>query len=227
MPNGISGTSEQQLVSQSPGNPSILQTKTTTETDPIWTAAISNNQTIFGNWTFGNTIMGNISGNAATATTARNLVGRATGSLPYQTAENTTGFFAIGPANTILTSTGIAPQWVTSLTDAHVADNLTINGGTLDNTVIDGTTPVEGTFTNLTATGNTTFGDGSGADEVTFGSTTTINGNLIPTTNNAHNLGSIGNRWKEDYFNDLVVSTGVHFNCVGNIVHPPLCVPAS
>ncbi len=38
------------------------------ETDPVWTAAISGNQTISGNWTFSNLITGSISGNAATVT---------------------------------------------------------------------------------------------------------------------------------------------------------------
>jgi cytoskeletal protein CcmA (bactofilin family) len=99
----------------------------------------------------------NISGNAATATTATNLAGGAAGSLPYQSAANTTTFLGIGSANTILTSNGSAPQWVSSLTDAQVADNLTINGGTItntpiDNSVIGGTTPAAGTFTTLAAT---------------------------------------------------------------------------
>jgi len=98
-----------------------------------------------------------ISGNAATATTATNLAGGAAGSLPYQSAANTTAFLNIGSANTILTSNGSAPQWVSSLTDAQVADNLTINGGTItntpiDNSVIGGTTPAAGTFTTLAAT---------------------------------------------------------------------------
>ncbi len=46
------------------------------ETDPVWTAAQSGTTTITGNWTFSNTITGDISGNAGTATalqTARNF----------------------------------------------------------------------------------------------------------------------------------------------------------
>jgi len=56
--------------------------------------------------------------------------------------------------------------------DAYVADDLTISGGTVNNSVIGGTIPAAGTFTDLTAntnlssTGNTTLGD-AGTDTVT------------------------------------------------------------
>jgi hypothetical protein len=46
------------------------------------------------------------------------------------------------------------------LTDAQVADNLTINNGTINNTPIGQTTPAAGTFTNLQVNG--TLNDGSG-----------------------------------------------------------------
>jgi hypothetical protein len=49
-------------------------------------------------------------------TTAANLAGGLAGSLPYQSAPNTTLFLSIGAANRVLTSTGTAPQWVNSLT---------------------------------------------------------------------------------------------------------------
>jgi hypothetical protein len=106
------------------------------ETDPVWVADKAGNPTITGNWTFNNTITGSITGNAGTATTATNLANGAAGSLPYQSAANTTTFLGIGAANTILTSTGGAPQWVSSLYDAQVADNLTINGGAISNSTI-------------------------------------------------------------------------------------------
>jgi hypothetical protein len=47
-----------------------------TETDPVWTADKAGATTISGTWTFSNTITGDISGNAGTATalqTARNF----------------------------------------------------------------------------------------------------------------------------------------------------------
>ena len=40
-----------------------------------------------------------------------------------------------------------------------MADSLTISGGTLDNSVIGGSTPAAGTFTTLTGNGNVTLGD--------------------------------------------------------------------
>jgi hypothetical protein len=46
----------------------------------------------------------------------------------------------------------------TAIADAYVADNLTISGGTLDNSVIGGTTAAAGTFTDLTASGTLTLG---------------------------------------------------------------------
>jgi hypothetical protein len=46
----------------------------------------------------------------------------------------------------------------TAIADAYVADNLTISGGTVDNSVIGGTTAAAGTFTNLTASGTFTLG---------------------------------------------------------------------
>jgi hypothetical protein len=46
------------------------------------------------------------------------------------------------------------------LTDAQVADNLTIDNGTINNTPIGQTTPAAGTFTNLQVNG--TLHDGSG-----------------------------------------------------------------
>jgi len=89
----------------------------------------------------------NISGNAA------HLAGGAAGDLPYQSGLNTTTFLT-HPSNAdrILTTTATGLQWVSSLTDAQVADNLTINNGTINNTPIGQTTPAAGTFTTLTAT---------------------------------------------------------------------------
>ena len=62
-----------------------------------------------------------IGGNAATATlatnatTATNIIGGSAGSLPYQTGSGATTTLGIGSANTVLTSSGTAPQWGTTL----------------------------------------------------------------------------------------------------------------
>lgn len=48
-----------------------------------------------------------------------------------------------------------------------------LSGGTIDNTVIGGTTAVAGTFTNLTSTGDTALGNAA-TDKVGFYGVTTI-----------------------------------------------------
>jgi len=53
------------------------------------------------------------------------------------------------------------------LTDAQVNDNVTIDGGTIDNTPIGGTTRSTANVTDLDANGTSTFGDGTGADNFT------------------------------------------------------------
>jgi len=69
------------------------------------------------------------------ATIAVNVQGGAAGSLPYNTAANTTTFLGIGAANTILTSTGSAPQWstATGLT-VGTAQNISVTAETSDST---------------------------------------------------------------------------------------------
>lgn len=52
-----------------------------------------------------------LGGNAATATRATNLSAGVLGSMPYQTAANTTNFLPIGSAGYLLTSTGTVPAW--------------------------------------------------------------------------------------------------------------------
>ena len=62
----------------------------------------------------------------------------------------------------------------TTVNDPAIADNLTINGGTINNSPIGATTPSTGVFTNLTAVnqftsnGTTMLGDGTGTDNVTI-----------------------------------------------------------
>ena len=70
--------------------------------------------------------------------TATNLAGGLAGSVPYQSALDTTTFLPIGAADRVMTSTGSAPQWVTSLTGLTgvstttltTSSTVTINGGT-------------------------------------------------------------------------------------------------
>lgn len=55
-------------------------------------------------------------GSSISVDTATNLAGGAAGSVPYQSGPGATTFLSIGAANRVLTSSGTAPQWVTSLT---------------------------------------------------------------------------------------------------------------
>ena len=68
-----------------------------------------------GNITVG-TVSGALSGNATTATTSTNIAGGAGGSLPYQSAANTTAMLANGTAGQFLMSNGttLAPSWSAS-----------------------------------------------------------------------------------------------------------------
>jgi hypothetical protein len=102
-----------------------------------------------GNLTVTNTISGSISGNAATATTATkstNLAGGATGSLPYQSATDTTAFLTAGTNGQVLTLTGGIPSW----TNASTGTVTSVSGtGTVSGISLSGT---------VTTTGNLTLG---------------------------------------------------------------------
>jgi hypothetical protein len=68
------------------------------------------------NLTVTNTITGSVSGNAGTATTATkatNIAGGAVGSLPYQSAADTTIFLAPGTNGQVLALAAGVPSWVT------------------------------------------------------------------------------------------------------------------
>ncbi|MEJ5287324.1 MAG: hypothetical protein WHV60_08965, partial [Bacteroidota bacterium] len=93
--------------------------------------------------------------------------------------------------------------------DNEVADNLTINGGTINNTPIGGTTPAAGTFTNLTANGNVTLGDAT-SDNVVF--TARVGSNFIPNTNNTYDLGTNALQWKDIYYSGALTGGSATFS---------------
>lgn len=83
-----------------------------------------------------NTISGSINGNAATATKATNLAGGATGSVPYQSAADTTAFLAAGVNGQVLTLAAGVPTWatptvgtVTSVATSGSVSGITLSGG--------------------------------------------------------------------------------------------------
>jgi hypothetical protein len=156
----------------------------------------------------------NTTGTAASAT---NLLGGATGSVPYQSATNTTTFLAAGSNGQVLTLASGVPSWatpttgtVTSVSGAGTVNGLTLTGtvtssgsltlgGTLDLSsppTIGNTSPNTGRFTTLTVNDNTTLGS-SNSDTVTF--TARINSDFDPATDNAYDLGRTGHEWRDLY----------------------------
>jgi hypothetical protein len=112
-----------------------------------------------------------------TASKATNLVGGAAGSLPYQSALDTTTFLAAGTNGQVLTLASGVPSWatpttgtVTSVATAGTVSGITLTGGPITSTgtitlggtldlsappAIGGTTP--NTITGTTITANTKF----------------------------------------------------------------------
>ena len=89
--------------------------------------------------------------------TATNLAGGLGGSVPYQSAVDTTTFLAIGAANRVMTSTGTAPQWVTSLTSLTGVSSSSITNTSLTSgrVVYSGASGVETDSASLTFNGTT------------------------------------------------------------------------
>jgi hypothetical protein len=71
-----------------------------------------------------------------------------------------------------------------------------ISGGTINNTVIGGTTRAAGSFTTLDANGNVTLGDAN-TDTVTFNARAASN--LVPSTTNTRDLGATSLVWANVY----------------------------
>jgi len=94
-----------------------------------------------------NTITGSVSGNAGTATTAgkaTNIAGGATGSVPYQSALDTTAFLAAGANGQVLTLAGGLPSWATPTTGTVTSVGGT---GTVSGISLSGTVTTTGTLT--------------------------------------------------------------------------------
>ena len=89
--------------------------------------------------------------------TATNLAGGIAGYVPYQSAVDTTTFLAIGAANRVMTSTGTAPQWVTSLTSLTGVSSSSITNTSLTSgrVVYSGASGVETDSASLTFNGTT------------------------------------------------------------------------
>ena len=92
-----------------------------------------------------------------TVNTATNLAGGTGGSVPYQSAADTTTFLAIGAANRVMTSSGTVPQWVTALTGLTgvSSSSITDTGLTSGRVTYASTGGLLADSTNLTFNGTT------------------------------------------------------------------------
>ena len=133
---------------------------------------------------------------AATFTDGGVLLGSGTGAITA-TAVLGDGVILIGDASgdpttldvgssTAITILGTVATGVwngTAVANAYVADDLTISGGTVNNSVIGGSTPAAGTFTqvDITAEGDLRLQDNTGGQYVGFDAPATVSGSYTLT----------------------------------------------
>ena len=140
-------------------NNSTPATSTSTGALQVWGGA-----GIGQNLYVGGTIYGNLIGYASTSTSTNNLIGGATGSLPYQSNISTTAFLAVGSSGQILTVTGGLPAWTSlgalSAGNATTASNLALGtAGQVPYQTAPGVTSFYGPGT----AGNVLVSNGTGA----------------------------------------------------------------
>jgi hypothetical protein len=115
---------------------------------------------------------------------------------PTQVAgNNTTRLATTAFTTTAITDERTATATLTNKTLTSPAINTaTISGGTINNAIIGGTTRAAGSFTTLDANGNVILGDAT-AD--TISANGRFNTNLVPSTDNARDLGTSALKWKQ------------------------------
>ncbi|MFY7884350.1 MAG: hypothetical protein ACOVOV_05835, partial [Dolichospermum sp.] len=136
-----------------------------------------------GNFSAG-TITANLTGTASKAT---NVVGGSAGSIPYNTAADTTSLLAIGASATYLKSTGTAPSWVAAST---IKTDLSLNN--VENTALStwtGSTSITTLGTIATGTWSaTTIGTTKGGTGLT---SFTSGGAVYATSTSALTTGTL------------------------------------
>ncbi len=113
-----------------------------------------------------NPISGSVTGNAGTATIATNLALGGPGTIPYQSAANTTAMLGAGAAGQVLTSGGAgAPTWTTPTTGTVTSVTGTANRITVGGTASDPVVDIAGTYigqNSITTLGTITSGAWNG-----------------------------------------------------------------
>jgi len=89
---------------------------------------------------------------------------------------------------------GTSPTIGTPTLNTPTVNTPAISGGTINNTVIGGTTRAAGNFTTLDANGNVVLGDAT-ADTVSVNGR--VNTDVVPSTDNARDLGATALKWKQ------------------------------
>lgn len=130
--------------------------------------ATTGNETIAGTKTFSSTIVGSVSGSAATATsatsattatTATNIAGGSNGSVPYQSGSGATALLAPGTSGYLLQTNGAgAPSWVNpatlSVASASTATTATSASTATTATNVSGTVAIANGGTGQTTAAN-------------------------------------------------------------------------
>ena len=84
--------------------------------------------------------------------------------------------------------------------DSATLTTADINGGTVDGTAIGGNSPSSGAFTSLSASGNVDLGNAS-SDTITANGR--FDSDLVPSTDDARDLGSNSRQWKDLYIDGI------------------------
>jgi hypothetical protein len=134
--------------------------------------------------------VGDLTGNASTATSATT----ATNATNTAITDNTTSVATWYPT-VVSTTTGNLPQTTSSTKLSFVPSTGTLTATAIDNTPIGGTTPAAGTFTTLTATGQTSLGGAAGSETVrvtTGANTGKYTGLSSDVASNTQLIGGVG-----------------------------------
>lgn len=83
------------------------------------------------------------------------------------------------------------------------ANNVNIDGGNIDGTIIGATTSAAGTFENLIANGNVDLGNAA-ADTLTI--TARVDSDIVPTPDSSRDLGSTSRRWANIWGDDMTLT---------------------
>lgn len=112
---------------------------------------------VYATTVYATTFNGSLTGNASSATKAANLVGSVIGSIPYQSAADTTTLLSPGASGRYLKSqgAGLPPVWNDIIIPDGAANTLT--GTTLATNVVTSSLTSVGTLTGLSVNGQVTI----------------------------------------------------------------------